>query len=248
MSKGQANLIQRIQALEEKTSRNEKVIKTAIKKMHKALKEKNMEEFDFDNLLEEIDSAETAEAAEKVITEAVAPKEDVVASPEAQVTPIEQVVALVDEANDIVEPLIENEITEPTEMDSSVYDASQTKIQELEAEVKELKEKIRGVKAVQATSVSDEVISKYEYSSEAKSFLKDNDEFEMEKRSITERQKARKEEAKESGVDVAATLKAQKEVIKELKETSEEAQIIEQMKQEIKNDGSLMATVAVMAG
>ena len=70
----------------------------------------------------------------------------------------------------------------------------------------------------------------------------------MQKRGVIEEQKELKEQFKEDGVDVAAVLKAQKTMIAELKEDADTAEIVEQMKEEIKADENLMTSVTVFAG
>ena len=190
----------------------------------------DMEDFDFDNLLDELSEPEVQLETKK---EEVTPVE---------VTPVEEVSALVDELEEVPEPIVEvsnNAIPEPD---------PQSIIDDLNVEISQLKDKLKAVENIQSDRVVENVVSDYEYSNEAKSFLKDFNDIEMQKRGLAEKQKELKEEAKEAGVDVAATLKARKAVIEEMKETSDEAQIIEQMKESIRNDDSLMIDSQVFAG
>jgi len=121
-------------------------------------------------------------------------------------------------------------------------------LESLEKENKELKAKIKAMKTLQENMTVSKVVSKYDYSQEAKKFLKEHNDLEMQKRGVIEEQKELKEQFKEDGVDVAAVLKAQKTMIAELKEDADTAEIVEQMKEEIKADENLMTSVTVFAG
>ena len=196
-----------------------------MKKIIKIMKENNMEEFDFDDLLNEL------------------------SEPEVQLETKEE--KKEPEVEQVAEPVITEEVPEPiVEVSNNAIPEPdpQSIIDDLNVEISQLKDKLKAVENIQSDRVVENVVSDYEYSNEAKSFLKDFNDIEMQKRGLAEKQKELKEEAKEAGVDVAATLKARKAVIEEMKETSDEAQIIEQMKESIRNDDSLMIDSQVFAG
>ena len=154
------------------------------------------------------------------------------------------------------EPIIEElEVTDTletkdavTETPTEINTAAQVKIESLEDTIKEQKEQIKQLKKIQTSNVIEEVVSEYEFGQDAKKFLKEHNDIEMQKRALVEKLKEIKESYKDVGVDIGATLKAQKTLIQELKEDAGTAQIIEQMKKEIKEDDRLMTDVTVFAG
>ena len=182
-----------------------------------------MTDFDFDNLLEDLETETPVET----------PAPEVLA-PDTSLTP--------EEIKEVDKEIVEDMAPEP--VDNALDDT----ILELEKENKELKAKIKAMKTLQENMTVSKVVSKYDYSNEAKKFLKEHNDLEMQKRGVIEEQKELKEQFKDDGVDVAAVLKAQKTMISELKEDAETAQIVEQMKEEIKADENLMTSVTVFAG
>jgi len=235
------DLAERIYRLENKMLHQ----KEALRKMVLHIKGKDMSEFDFDALLDEID-------------------EDVVAPDKVEI-PVENAM---DELDDLLSGgeivvdggvagnagrVIETDETDETdetanEVVTNISVATEAKIQQLQDTIENLKDDLKAAKKFQAGEALDQVISTYEYSNEAKSFLKDFDSLEFDKRAIQEKIKDLKEEYKDQGVDIAAALKARNEVIKELKEDSETSVIIESMKEAIKGDETLMTNATVFAG
>ena len=270
MGKGN-NLIARLDKLELQVRDNEK----KITKLLRVIKDNKMIEYDeFDALLQDLDTPEpkTTENTPETAVTAKTPEttlgthqeeKAVISEPQDVTTTIAETapdfvsaeeLAEIAEIPEIVEPVFEpepstEELTEIAEQETQAVNptALEDAIAELEVENGELKDKIKSLKKLQENMVVNEVVSKYEYSAEAKKFLKEHNDIEMEKRAIQERQKELKEQYKEDGVDVAATLKAQKTMIAELKEDAETAEIVEQMKAEIKADDRLMTDVTVLS-
>jgi len=251
MGKGN-NLIARLDKLELQVRDNEK----KITKLLRVIKDNKMIEYDeFDALLQDLETPEP-KAAETTVT-----VPETVETPETTLGTHQEVEAVISEPQDVTtttpEPVDFEPVFEPEPSTEEIAEQEQAlavnptaledAIAELEVENGELKDKIKSLKKLQENMVVNEVVSKYEYSAEAKKFLKEHNDIEMEKRAIQERQKELKEQYKEDGVDVAATLKAQKTMIAELKEDAETAEIVEQMKAEIKADDRLMTDVTVFS-
>ena len=87
-----------------------------------------------------------------------------------------------------------------------------------------------------------------EYANEAKTFIREYNDLELQKKALTESQKDLKDQYKELGVDIKGALKARSEVIKEIKETADEAQLIQGYKRIIADDENLMAESVIFAG
>ena len=228
----EAQLWNKLRELEEKLSRQEKKMKRAIK----AIGEQMSEDFDFDGLLADIEVTETKEV------------------PEVQ-DELDNIVSDI-ETNIIVpgiipEETIIDEIKEVQEELVDLSDATDSVIIELEAQVKDLKSQLKSMKELKTQAVEAGAVSalpELEYSAEARSFLKEYNAIEFEKKSLNDKTKELKDEYKEMGVDVSSALKAQKEKIKEIKETSEEAELIEGYKNLIGDDDDLMGDVTLLAG
>jgi len=142
-----------------------------------------------------------------------------------------------------IETIEEPEILETPELKIQAADEL---LDEINQQKEELKQKEKVIQDIKTESVTEKI--DYEYADEARAFLKEYNNLEMEKRDIIQRMKELKTEFEDQGVDVKAVLKAQKEIIKEIKETPDEAHLVEEMKKLIKTDDVLMTATTVFAG
>jgi len=100
------------------------------------------------------------------------------------------------------------------------------------------------------TTNSDEVQYSSEFldiQTETKKYMQDAFNIEAEMKALKTQLTDLKNEAKEMGVPVTAVSKAIKEMIKEIKETPDEAHNVEMMKRFINEDTSLYAEVSALA-
>jgi len=267
---------QELANLNKKIEKQEKQIRKAINAIKRI--GTNMNDFDFDELLNELEDNIVKEPKNEENEENTAEIDNFKADentdildelekldetigldepginkePEVSEAP-EEIEAV--EAVEITKSPVEIEELDKTEVPEDISAAAQAVIQELENKVDALKAQVKALKTMQqeeeTLKVQNGLISKLpelEYSEEAKSFLKEYNSLEMDKKAIQEKMKELKDEYKDQGVNVAQVLKAQKEIIKEIKETSEEAEFIAGMKELIKSDDNLMATATMFAG
>jgi hypothetical protein len=254
-------LWQRINNLEKRLKEQENMMKRAIK----AIGENMSEDFDFDDLLSEIDEvAEVAEVAE--VTEVVEVKAEKDTDELVDSTTVDDIIDILDTdsiddddidisddvLSEVIDEALDEVISETETVDISA--AAEEVISSLEKQVTDLKGQLKSLKKLQneaqTAKVEEGIVSalpEMEYSAEAKSFLREYNSIEFEKRGLQEKMKALKTDYKDQGVDTSAVLKSQNEIIKELKETTEEAQLIEQMKELIKGDDNLMVDANMLS-
>ena len=126
--------------------------------------------------------------------------------------------------------------TEPEPVESGVMAASPRMLEAIGESVPDVDED-----EVQYTSEFVDIMQ------ETKEYMEKAFEIESEIRAYKSQLQDLKSEAKEVGVPVTAVNKAIKEIVKEIKETSDEAHNIEQMKRFITEDESLYSEVSAQA-
>ena len=217
-------LSKRLEVLEKKQDKLINVVKK--------LKGLNMAEFDFDSLLDELDTPDTPETINTSKTEEHNEPEN-----------------------------IENNLIDDTDLlDTSNRSGDNT----LEVDYKELYEKLqkekeeleKQLKAVQIAKDNQEIEKVPETISDVldedivqrtKSFLKDYNEIQLEKRELRDREKELKEAYDKEGVNIKAAVKAWKEYQKQIKETPDEALEVEYLKDVIAKDESISSTIIALS-
>lgn len=246
--------------LDERVNKLELRIKeynTIIKKIAKGLKMAELDDFDFDELLNDIEDNNENENNNK--TEDI----DELLTDDSLSDNVDDLDVSKSNNNDIsgdVDPEV-NEVKDNS--DYEIETSSETKvigsrgeeyedykkiIQELESKIKELQGALKAAKTVQVVQETEVSLEDLEFADETKAFLKEYSEIELEKKELQERTKELKADFEERGVHTKEALKAWKEYQKQLKETPEEAKEIEQMKGLINSDDSLASTANALVG
>ncbi len=205
-----------------------------IKKIAKGLKMAELDDFDFDELLNDIEDNNENENNKK--TEDI----DELLTDDSLSDNVDDLDVSKSNNNDIsgdVEPEVNEE-----------YEDYKKIIQELEGKIKELQGALKAAKTVQVVQETEVSLEDLEFADETKAFLKEYSEIELEKKELQERTKELKADFEERGVHTKEALKAWKEYQKQLKETPEEAKEIEQMKGLINSDDSLASTANALVG
>jgi uncharacterized coiled-coil DUF342 family protein len=226
-------------------------IKEIVKRLQ-TIKEKgkNMEEFDFDALLEEVEVTKSTEKEEKQTDEDKRQDNDL-DSIDSMDSSLDDLDSLIDDNNDSSDEVKEpNEIKEQEpETNPEIQIDYQKIIDELNSTIEELKGQLKAVEVakeqeqIDSIGIEEPVNLDFDFAAETRSFLKEYAELEVEKQDLNERIKELKKEYDEQGVHVKEALKAWKEYQKQLKETPDEAQEVEQIKNLINSDDTL-ASVA----
>lgn len=159
--------------------------------------------------------------------------------------------ALLDELDDevVVEPTVNN----IDDWGDSEDDNGDTKAETLAKErphTPQIPKNEPVTRPMTATPITDSNPEGIEYSEDmmetmddTKSYIRDLFDFESQIADLKDEIKARKETAKEEGVKVGNAAKAVRELLKEVKETSDEAKGVEEMKRLIKEDDNLYSTL-----
>ena len=204
-----------------------------IAKRLKGIKMSTIDEFDFDSLLEEIETPEKAKNETKTEENT---EVDNLLDNDTLYSELVHVDASNVNTNDN-----DNEI----EQDKQEIDYQKI-IQELENTIQELQGQLKTVKTAESTDVIDTLESQeidFDFASETNSFLKEFAEIEIEKQELNQRLRECKKEYEEQGVHTKEAIKAWKEYQKQLKETPDEAKEVEDIKRMINKD-ELLATTA----
>ena len=239
-----ADLETRLESIENKIA--DQTLK--LKQVVKILKGRFMEEIDFDSLLDSLDSldeetpkppeTEAPEQAPEAPEQAPAVELEI---PEPQEVPFMPELPDPPDTQEGPTNISYNEINEANQIIKDLKD-------ELSNKIKELKVARSMVASVEAENTPIPELPELEYADEARSFLREYNELELQKRALGDSQKDLKDQYKELGVDIKGALKARNEVIKEIKETADEAQLVEGYKRIISEDESLMTESVIFAG
>ena len=190
------------------------------------LKGKNMDEFD--ELLAELGELETVV------------KEDTKVTPEKPEKP-EPV-----ETKQSVDDLLD----EGTEIIASREDALDTLVGELKSTIMDIEEKLKQAETMATdTKITDKIIDlDIEFKDETISCAKEILEKQLEKKAIDEEIKSIKEEYKDQGVNLKAVNTAISEIKKEMKETPQDAQDTEALKEILRKETGVIDSIQVLNG
>ena len=214
-------LVERIDQLEQRNN-------DRFKAVHKIIKGIQMAEMNFDDLLDELDfDIEVPKEKEAKVEEVVTPE------PEPTPEPVDDLDALL-ESEEIFE--VETEVNNVEEIKNQLAEAKR--------EVSQLRKDLKAQEKAQVQAEATvAVVSELDNPGAVKEFLNDLDALEAVKKTAQEDIAQLKSDAKVQGVEVNWVIKARKEVIKELKESTEEAEMVEQAKKLIYGDETLMDSV-----
>jgi chromosome segregation ATPase len=192
-------------------------IKDIVVKLKK-IKERKMEEFDFDELLNEVEM----------------PAKEAKDEPRG-----------LDDTDVVTDIIDDNGSGDSGTVDATTtttVNEYKEIIKELNEEIKGLQETLKIAKTLE----KEEEVEDFDFSDETKSFLKAWAELEVEGKELNERKKDLKRDYEEQGVHTKESIKAWKEYQKNLKETPDEAKEIERIKSMINKDDYLAGTATAL--
>jgi hypothetical protein len=193
----------------------------------------NMEDFNFDELDALLDETETKEVKDEQTDDNT--NDDAL---------LDELVHM-DDSNAGDDDNINEVIPEPEpEVDYN------TIIKELENTIAELQGQLKATEVAKTQETIDqasqESFDDLEFADETRAFLKEHAALEVEKLEINQQIKDLKKDYEDQGVHTKEALKAWKEYQKQLKETADEAQEIENIKRLINQDDTLSSTAVAL--
>ncbi len=219
-----------------------------IKKIVKRMKRiKTMtEEFNFDELLEEIEPEVKNEKSTKQADQPESKEQPKDAESILDDSLLSELDNLDDSkpGNNDISRVINNEIENP---DSEID--YQKIINELEAQIAELQGTVKAFETIRAEEAVEVALPNldFDFKDETAAFLKEWAEIEIEAKEFNERKKELKKDYEEQGVHTKEAIKAWKEYQKQFKETPEEAQEIENVKRLINENENLAITAKALS-
>jgi chromosome segregation ATPase len=201
----------------------------------KNIKERKMDEteFDFDSLLEEIDQTQEPKNEEQK------PEKPGPRGPDNSIVGDN---SNDDASDDDNSGIISSPSTTSTVNYEQIIEDLNNKITVLKGTIKEL-EKSKEESVIQDMEAPTPEL---EFSDETKAFLRDYAALEIETKDLQQRKKELRAEYEEQGVHTKEAIKAWKEYQKNLKETPDEAQEIESIKNLINNDDNLASIATAL--
>jgi hypothetical protein len=191
-------------------------IKDIVVKLKK-IKERKMEEFDFDELLNEVEM----------------PVKEAKDEPRG-----------LDDTDVVTDSIDDNGSGDSGTVDATT--TTTVKYEEIIKDLKDEIKKLKSTLKVAETLEKEEEVEDFDFSDETKSFLKAWAELEVESKELNERKKDLKRDYEEQGVHTKESIKAWKEYQKNLKETPDEAKEIERIKSMINKDDYLAGTATAL--
>lgn len=230
------NTEDRLKKLEERTAFQEKMIRKIGEVMG---------EFDFDALLEDVEAEVTAEEAVKVEDQEDKNKE------------------IENEFDDLLDNMSEVETEKDEELDYLLDETEET------AEVKPYeKGNTKGVLGTeqenlvpdvnealwgkdegpvpQPVNVTQAADSGIEFAEETKAYIRAKSDIELRRKSLAQEQKELKEEFKDAGVDIKTADAAAKEIARRIKQSADEADMIEKTMKIFEEDDGIYSTIVAL--
>jgi hypothetical protein len=201
-----------------------------------------MSEFNFDELLDEIEESEKTEMTTATgTTEALDDLlDDLTDGIEEQAEPDEST-----EQTEIDLDSLLDEPDEPDELNEPQMTSDDNNIVDI-GNHNQTNQSQSG-----STSISEEPTYEstgVEFAEEYPKYWKGKQEFDMRKKALKDEEAEFKKEMEEAGVDISFANRAYKEVTRELKESAEQAQRIESLKKMIKADDIILGTINDLLG
>ncbi len=218
--------IVRIQELSEKQEKINKKLRRII--MEENVNKKRTEIDEFDALLGELDDLMET------------PVEEVVVEDIAEVREVTKVAEVKEEKEEVKEAV--DTIADIDASTNEIVDELNSQIASLKSTIKSLQSSAQDAKKEATVNLPE-----LEYSEEGKAYARAVLDLDVRKKALAQEGKDLKAEYEDQGVDTKSVMTSLKEISKEIKETAQEAQLIEATKQSLRDDDGIFGTINALA-